>query len=169
MKKGVAMNLFEAIEKRYSCRALAPVDIPREDLETIMDAGRRAASGLNIQPFSFIAITDKATITSLAAAQGFIADASAAIAIVADPAASKYWIEDISAAAENMCLAVTALGYATTWVEGTLMSKEEELKKLLEVPQHLRLMILLPLGKAMSPGSQMKKKPLRELTHWEKW
>ena len=134
-----------------------------------MDAGRRAASGLNIQPFSFIAITDKETIKSLASAQGFIADASAAVAIVADPTASKYWLEDISAAAENMCLAITALGYATTWVEGTLMSKEEELKKLLEIPEHLRLMILLPIGKAASAGSQMKKKSLSELTHWEQW
>ena len=163
------MDLFEAIEERYCCRDLAPVQAPREDLERIMDAGRRAASGMNVQPFGFIAVTERETIQRLASAQAFIADASAAIAIVADPAESKYWLEDISAAAENMFLAITALGYATTWVEGTLMSKEDALKQYLGVPERLRLMILLPIGKPASPGSQAPKKPLDDLVHWEKW
>ena len=163
------MDLFEAIEKRYCCRDLAPAGVPRADLEKIMDAGRRAASGMNTQPFAFIAIEDKATIEQLAAAQGFIAGASAAIAIVADPAASKYWLEDVAAAAENMCLAVAALGYATTWVEGTLMPREEEFKQLLGVPKSHRFMVLLPIGKAASPGAQAPKKPLSELVHWGRW
>ena len=163
------MDLFEAIGQRWSCRDLAPVEIAGEDLERIMDAGRRAASGLNVQPYAFIAVTDKDTIQKLAAAQGFIKDASAAIAIVADPEASSYWLEDVSAAAENMLLAVTALGYATTWVEGTLARKEQELKTLLDVPERLKLIILLPIGKAAGAGSQAAKKPMGDLVHWEKW
>ena len=163
------MDLFESIEARYSCRDLAPVDVPRADLEKIMDAGRRAASGLNVQPFAFIAVTERETIQQLAAAQGFIAGASAAIGVVADPAESTYWLEDIAAATENMLLAITALGYASTWVEGTLKSKEDELKRYLGIPDRLRFMILLPIGKPASPGAQARKKPLGNLVHWEKW
>jgi len=163
------MDLFEAIEKRWSCRSLSAVDVPRQDLEKIMDAGRRAASGLNVQPYHFVAITDKKILERLGEAQGFIAEASAAIAIVAEPEASSYWLEDVAAAAENMLLAVTALGYATTWVEGTLARKEQEMKELLDIPAHMRLIILLPIGKPAGSGGQSKKKPLSELVHWEKW
>ena len=163
------MELFEAIEKRHCCRDLVAADVPRADLEKIMDAGRRAASGMNIQPFSFIAITERDTIQKLSAAQGFIAGASAAIAIVADPSESSYWLEDVAAAAENMLLAIEAMGYASTWVEGTLRSKEDELKRCLDIPEQLRFMVLLPIGKPAAPGAQPPKKPLSKLVHWEKW
>jgi len=163
------MELFEAIEKRHCCRDLVGTDVPRADLEKIMDAGRRAASGMNIQPFSFIAITERDTIQKLSAAQGFIAGASAAIAIVADPSESSYWLEDVAAAAENMLLAIEAMGYASTWVEGTLRSKEDELKRCLDIPEQLRFMVLLPIGKPAAPGAQPAKKPLSKLVHWEKW
>ncbi len=75
----------------------------------------------------------------------------------------------MSAAASNMLLAVTALGYATTWVEGTLARKEEEMKELLDIPMPMRLIILLPIGKPAESGGQSKKKPLSGLVHWEKW
>jgi len=161
------MDLFDVIQGRASVRSLKPVDIPREDIERVLDAGRRAPSGLNVQPFSFIAVTDKETIRKLAAPQAFIAEASALIAIVADSEASKYWLEDISAAAAQMLLAIHALGYVSCWVEGTLLRKEEEMKKLLGVPDHLRLMIFLPIGAPAGSVQQSSKKSLDELVRWE--
>ena len=163
------MDLFEAIAGRASVRSFKPVQIPKENLEKILDAGRRAPSGRNVQPFSFIAVTDKGVIQKLSAPQGFIAEASALIAIVADPTASTYWLEDISAAATQMLLAIHALGYASCWVEGTLLRKEAEMKAVLGVPDHLRLMIFLPIGAAAGPVAQAAKKSLDELTHWEKF
>jgi nitroreductase len=161
------MDIFEAVEGRASVRSLEPVDIPREDIEKILDAGRRAPSGNNVQPFSFIVVTDKNMIQKLSAPQAFIGEASALIAIVADSKASKYWLEDISAAATQMLLAIHALGYASCWVEGTLLRKEEEMKQVLGVPDDLRLMIFLPVGAPASPPSQAGKKSLNELVHWE--
>ena len=163
------MDLFEAIKKRASVRSLAPADIPDADLETILDAGRRAASGMNVQPFSFILVKDRETINKLGEVQGFVRDASALIAIVADPEASKYWLEDISAATENMLLAITALDYASTWVEGTLLRKEDEMKGVLGVPENLRLMIFIPLGKAAGSANQAAKKSLDEMVWHEKY
>jgi nitroreductase len=80
------------------------------------------------------------------------------IVVVADPGASKYWLEDISTAAENMLLTIAALGYAGTWFERTIMPKEAELKEYFGVPEHLRFMIALPIGRAASGGSQVVKK-----------
>jgi len=163
------MELFEAISERYSCRDLRPVEIPKSDLERILDAGRRAASGRNIQPFEFLVVTDGESIEQLATAQSFISGASVAVAIVADPDASKYWLEDISAAAENMLLAITALGYGSTWVEGTILPKEEKLKEYFGIPKRLRLMIVLPIGQPGSDGAQASKKSLDSMVRWERW
>ena len=96
------MDLFEAIEKRASVRDLKPVDIPYDDLRRILDAGRRAPSGYNRQPFEFIVIREPESLRKLAECQACIGDVNTAIAVVADPEASKYWLEDLSAATENM-------------------------------------------------------------------
>lgn len=163
------MDLFEAICRRRSVRELAPVEIPLEDLEKIVDAGRRAASGMNTQPREFIIVTDRGIIEHLAMVQGFIRDASAIVAVVADDTASTYWLEDVAASVENMLLAIVALGYDSCWVEGTLLRREQEAKEILRVPEEKRLIVLLPIGKAAHPCEQAAKKPMDEVTHYERY
>ncbi len=163
------MDLFDAIEARASVRELVPVEISDEEIEKILDAGRRAPSGMNAQPLEYLVVQDRKTIQKLAKVQGFIQGASVVVFIVADPAASTYWLEDASAAAENMLLAIAALGYGSTWVEGTLLRREDWAKELLGVPKHLRLTIALPIGKPATPPQQAMKKPLRDLVHREKY
>ena len=163
------MELFEAIQKRASVRNLRPVEVPEADLERILDAGRRAASGRNRQPFDFIVIKDQATLKELAKAQACIADVGLAIAIVADPARSEFWLEDVAAATENMLLAITALGYGSVWIEGTLRRAESDHKQVLRVPESLRLAVVLPIGQATEPPSQAEKRPLQEMVHWDRY
>ena len=163
------MDLFQAIKERRSVRALEAVKVPREDIEKILDAGRRAASGMNIQPFKFIVVTKQKTIQQMAAAQECVGQVSVVVAVVADPDASRYWLEDVAAATENMLLAITALGYASVWVEGTLLRREDEMKEILGVPDNLRLMVFLPIGRELAPGRQADKKPLGEIACWEKY
>ena len=163
------MDLFEAIRARASVRSLEAVDVPDEDLEQVLDAGRRAPSGMNVQPLQYIVIRERATIEQLAKVQDFIGESSLVIAIVADAGASRFWLEDASAAAENMLLAIAALGYGSTWVEGTLLRREDWAKELLGVPDHLRLIIMLPIGKPAGSPAQAVKKPLEELVHHERY
>ncbi len=163
------MDLFEALEKRACVRKLKPVEVPDADLERILDAGRRAASGCNYQPFDFIVIRDPETLAKLASAQRPIGDVSLAIALVADPERSNWWVEDLAAATENMMLAVAALGYATVWIEGTFLREEATHKATLGVPENLRLMIILPIGQAIEPTAQAPKRPLSEMVHWEQY
>ena len=154
------MDLFEAIECRASVRAYDPVEVSDQDLRRIVDAGRRGPSGGNRQPLQFIAITKRETLDALETVQEAFASASAAVGIVADPAGSRWWLEDAAAAAENMLLAITALGYVSVWVEGTLLKQEDTAKELLGVPKEKRLIILLPVGKAPAETAQADKKPL---------
>jgi nitroreductase len=157
------MELFEAIAKRASVRAYKEAAVTEADLLKILDAGRRAPSGGNRQPLQFILIQDTTTLRALERVQACFATASAAVAILADPAASRWWLEDASAAAQNMLLAITALGYASVWVEGTLLKEEPFARELLGVPASKRLVILLPVGKAPQDTPQADKKALEEV------
>lgn len=162
------MDLFKAIEKRASVRRYEPVEIPMADLLRIVDAGRRAPSGRNLQPREFIIIDDRETLNALDIAQGSIRHASAAVAIVSD-GTSTYWLEDAAASATQMLLAITALGYASVWVEGTLLKVEDEARRILGVPAERRLAILLPIGKAQEAVPQAEKKPLADITHHNRY
>ena len=116
-----------------------------------------------------IGLRDPETIRELAGAQSCIADVSLVITVVGNPEESTYWLEDVSAATENMLLAVTALGYATVWVEGTLQREEERWKELLGVPAQMRLMVALPIGAATRDTAQAPKRPLSEMVHHERY
>jgi nitroreductase len=163
------MDLFEAIEKRSSVRSFVPTEVPEEHLLAIVDAGRRAPSGGNRQPLQFILVREKDTLAALGTVQACFASAGAAIGIIADPGVSRWWLEDAAAAAENMLLAIQALGYASVWVEGTLLKQEDFAKKLLGVPPEKKFIILLPVGKAPQETPQADRKPLAEVLWRERY
>jgi nitroreductase len=159
------MEFFEVVERRASVRAFEPVEIAEEELLRILDAGRRAPSGRNRQPCQFVLITDKGLIERLGAVQACIGQASAAIAVLVDDQLTEYWKEDAAAAIENMLLAITAMGHASVWVEGYVLRNEAMVKETLGVPQNLRAIAVLPIGKPAAGPKQAAKKPLEEVVH----
>ena len=140
------MDTFEAIRRRRTIREFTGESIPRADLETIVDAGRMAPSGYNRQPWDFIVITEQAMIDELKIAAQWMEQAGAIIALVLDAQSTKFWLEDGSAAVQNMLLAATALGYGSCWLQGYTEPSEEQFKALLGVPAEKRLLTLVPIG-----------------------
>lgn len=161
------MDVFEAIRTRRSVRAFTGEAIPREDLETIVDAGRLAASGSNKQPWDFIVVTDRGMIDQLKTASQWMEKAAAIIAVVMDPE-SRWWVEDGAAAVQNMLLAATALGYGTCWLEGYTLRNEDAFKVLLGIPAEKRLMTLVPVGVPVEWPTK-EKKSLEDVIHWERY
>jgi nitroreductase len=161
------VDALEAIRKRRSVRQYTGESIPRKDLETIIDAGRLAATGHNRQPWDFIVVTDRGMISRLKIAAQWMDQAAAIIAVVVDPS-SRWWVEDGAAAVENMLIASTALGYGSCWLEGYTEPLEEEFKALLGVPAEKRLLTLVPVGVPVQWPTQ-EKKPLEEVIHWERY
>jgi len=161
------MNALEAIGKRRSVRKYTGEPIPGKDLEKIVDAGRLAATGSNQQPWDFVVVTDRAMVARLKVAAEWMEKAAAIIAVVMDPS-SRWWIEDGSAAVENMLIASTALGYGSCWLEGYTLPHEEEFKKLLDVPKEKRLLTLVPIGVPAEEPTR-EKKSLQEVLHWERY
>jgi nitroreductase len=160
------METFETIKKRRSVRQFTGEQIPISDLEKIVDAGRIAPSGNNKQPWVFIMVTDQTILQRLSKAAAWSANASAMIVVVMDPA-SKYWVEDGSAAVENMLLAATALGYGSCWLQGNAKPHEAEFKLLLNIPENLKILTLIPIGVPVQWPEEKEKKSLEDVLHWE--
>jgi nitroreductase len=161
------MDALEAIRTRRSVRKYTGDPIPREDLETIIDAGRLAASGNNRQPWDFIVVTEREMIDRLKVASAWMEEAGAIVAVVMDPD-SRWWLEDGAAAVENMLIASTALGYGSCWCEGRTLPHEEEFKQLLGVPEEKRLLTLVTIG-VPAEWPTREKKSLEEVIHWERY
>jgi nitroreductase len=166
------MDVFEAIDARHSYRAgFMARPVPREDLLRIVSAGIKAPSGYNGQSTSFVIVDDPALISAIADEMGsdIVRGAPAAIVCVMDPGATRdrkyaFGVEDYSAAAENMLLAVTALGYASVWIDGVL--KEGDLAarvgRILGVPRDRQVRVVLPIGVPGEKWAQKEKKPLSQ-------
>ena len=162
------METFTTIKKRRSVRDYTGEKIPQDTLEMIVDAARWAPSGYNRQPWEFIIITNREMIGKLKVAAKWMENAAAIIAIVLDPDASKFWLEDGSAAIQNILLAATALGYGSCWLQGYTEPNETSFKSLLGVPPEKRLLTLIPIGVPVS-WPEKEKKPLEEILHWERY
>lgn len=165
------MDLFEAMEKRYSYRGeFKNQEIPKEDMRKMLDAAIRAPSGLNGQSTSFVVVTDPAVRAKLNEIFPHPGIASAPVNIVITTKRIEVYkgvafeIQDYGAATENLLLAVTGLGYATVWTDGQMMDegRPEKVAKLLNIPADETPRAILPVGVPVSPGTQKEKKPLEE-------
>jgi nitroreductase len=162
------MDLFDAIASRYSYRGeFSAAAVAREDLEKIVAAGIHAPSACNEQVTTFVIVDDKTLLRQIAEIvdKPVCHSAPAMIACVADPrpvfAGLSFAGEDCAAAAENMLLAMTALGYASVWLDGALRSENRvaRIGQLLGVPRDKVIRVLLPVGVPAEPGRQREKLP----------
>ena len=162
------MELFEALAKRYSYRGAFTADaVPREDLERIVRAGIQAPSGCNEQVVSFAVVDDPKLLEQIAEIvdKPVCRTARAMIACVVDPrpilAEISFAVEDCAAAVENMLLAITALGYASVWLDGALRFEDRAARigRLLNAPPRSIVRVLLPIGVAATPGVQRERLP----------
>jgi nitroreductase len=165
------MELFEAIAKRYSYRGeFTDAPVPRKDLERIVQAGIQAASACNAQVASFVAVDEPSLVRQIAEIIGkpFCLSAKAMIVCVADPrpvyGTTSFVAEDCAASVENMLLAITALGYATVWLDGVLRAEDRAARigQLLGAPANRVVRIVLPIGVPTTPGVQREKLPFAE-------
>ncbi len=168
------MDLFEAVNRRHSYRGpFLDRPVPREDLCRIVQAGIQAPSGRNMQTTGFVIIDDPQLVRSIAAMHESnlaMQQARAFIACLIDrrPEAVyegySFQVEDCAAAVENMLLAITALGYATVWIDGWLRIRDhgERIGALIGLPESKVLRVLLPLGVPAESWPQKEKKPFAQ-------
>lgn len=172
------MDLFDAIAKRHSYReGFIDAPVPREDLKKMVQAGIQAPSGKNEQTTSFVIVDDPKLVAKIAAIvdKPICHSAKALIVCVTDPRPVFHDIsfaaEDCSAAVENILLAITALGYASVWMDGVLRFNNvaERIGELLGVPAGRTVRILLPVGVPAQSVKQKEKLPFDQRAWFNRW
>ena len=165
------MDLFEIIAKRHSYRGpFKDQPVQREDLRRIVEAGLLAPSGMNRQTTTFVIVDAPERVAEFAGMPGANQahrEAKAFIACIvnADPgevhAGLTFEVEDCSAAVENMLLAVTAMGYATVWIDGWLRADDrvQAVGRVLALPAEKVVRVLLPIGVPAEARRQPDKLP----------
>lgn len=171
------MEFFEVIKKRHTYRGkFKDTKIPMEDLREMLDAGIRAASGLNFQPVSFLVITEpeaKKKIDDILK-RDTTATAPVIILVLTSPEPTSNGISfetiDYGAATENLLLAITAKGYASVWMDGVLRfeNRAQKIKDAFDIPENLNLQAVLPVGVPETEGTQKEKKPFEERVFFNK-
>ncbi|GHT20759.1 hypothetical protein FACS189419_00470 [Planctomycetales bacterium] len=174
------MDLFETIASRFSYRGkFTGKNVSRNDLQKIIQAGIDAPTGCNAQSVSFVAVDDPAVIQAVATANSERAKpacltAQAMVVCIADKkpvySGTTFYLEDCAAATQNMLLAITALGYASVWLEGVLNGGvAEKIGEILGVPKDKEVVVLLPIGEPEIQGKPNLKKPFEQRASFNKW
>ena len=139
--------VLNTILKRTSIRSYKNKPVEKEEIEKLLRAGMAAPTAMNKQPWHFVVVTDKGQLQKLSEANPYAAMAAKApLAIVvcgdmnkaAEGNAREFWIQDCSAATENILLATTGMGLGAVWT-GTYPSKERcaDVAKVLGLPESL--------------------------------
>ena len=113
---------LNVIMTRTSIRKYTSEPVSKADIEALLRAGMAAPTAVNKQPWHFVAVTDNAKLKELAGNRGGMLE-QCALAIVVCGNMDKalpgkgqaYWVQDCSAATENILLAAHALGLGAVW------------------------------------------------------
>lgn len=166
------MSIIDTISGRHSYRGkYKSVNVPREDLITIMKAGLSAPSGCNKQTTSLIAVDDKEVLKKLhKVIDPPAAETAPAMICVLTQRINAYRdkcfaVQDYSAAIENMLLAIIELGYQSCWYEGHITDEDKigyQMARILNVPDDYELVCFLPVGIAETEPVPPKKRAFEE-------
>ncbi|NLF01544.1 MAG: nitroreductase family protein [Anaerolineales bacterium] len=167
---------LDIIMKRRSIRRYLPKEVEREQLGLLMQAAMAAPSAANSQPWEFVVVTDPSTLEELRKrlyAGRYEAPAAIVVCgnvgIAHNSAARYHWVQDCSAAAENILIAAVGLGLGAVWIGVyPLPSAIKSVSEVLSIPEHVTPLCIIYVG---YPAEE---KPPRarfdeERIHWERY
>ena len=166
------------IMTRVSVREFTGEKISEAQIDTLLRAAMSAPSAINKQPWAFIVVTDKAIIAKLGEALPYSRCSNKpAVAIIPCGDLTKaipgemanFWINDVSAATENLLLAAHAMGLGAVWTGlHPDMNRAKMVQEMLGLPEHIIPLCVVPVGvPAEQPEIKDKYKP--ENIHYNEW
>lgn len=138
------------ILQRRSIRAYTDQPVGEQQAQALLEAAMAAPSAHDTRPWAFVLVRDPARRQALGALHrwtSMCAQAPLVVAVLGDPTQSEHWVEDCSAATENLLLAAAGLGLGSVWV-GIYPNQDWETAVRAQVgaPEPWRVLCLLPVG-----------------------
>jgi len=170
------MSIIDTIYARRSIRQYQAKPVEKEKLTTLLKAAMAAPSAMNLKPWEFIVVTAPEMMDSIRASLMFGKhNAPAAIVVCGNtsfikyPKASKFWVQDCSAATENILLAAVALGLGTVWLGvHPIHNFKKRISEILELPKNVEPLNIIYVGyPAEEKNPRTQYDPNR--VHWEKY
>lgn len=171
------METWDAIASRRNVRQFVDRPLPGEALDRILEAGRRAPSSRNTQPWDFIVVTDREQLGELAKVWrggGHVADSAATIAVIAratdDPQVRARTQFDIGQATMAMLIMAADLGVGSGH---SAVADQELARNVLGFPEDRYAAYLLDLGypadRPLKPIAKPDRRPFDEVVHRGHW
>ena len=171
------MQTFDAIMSRRDVREYTDRPIPDEQLDRVVEAGRRAPSSRNWQPWDFVVVTDRAQLAELARVwqgAGHVAGSAATIALIAPvprDERQRDWVQyDLGQATMSIMLAAADLGIGS----GHAAVADQALaRRILGFPEDRFCAYLIalgdPAGRPLQPVRRPDRRPLADVVHRGHW
>jgi nitroreductase len=143
-------KLIQTIFSRRSIRKYAGDPVSEDDIQTLLEAAMAAPSASNNKPWHFVVVTQRETLDALADAHPYgkmLSQATLCIAVCGDPAISDYWVQDCSAATENLLVAAAALGLGAVWLG--VHPRDDRIgftRQILGIPENISPLNLISIG-----------------------
>jgi nitroreductase len=172
------METWDAIRARRNVRQYTDQPIAREDLGRICEAGRRAPSSGNWQPWNLVVVTGRQQLIELAKVWDpggrHIARSAAAIALVArepeDERQRDFLMYDFGQATANMMIAAADLGIGSGH---SAVIDQGQAQQVLGFPDGYFAVYLIGMGypadRPLRPITRPKRRPFDEVVHWNHW
>lgn len=170
------MNFSQLVNARFSVRSYKNIPVEAEKLTKVLEAARLAPSAVNFQPWHFIVIDNKEVLNRIYSVYNRTWIKEAPVIIVACSDHNQSWKRgsdgkdsadiDISIAVDHMTLQATELGLGTCWVCNFDVNL---CKKILDIPNHIEPVVLLPLGYPNCKLPVKKRKLLDAIVHRNKF
>ena len=171
------METWDAIRARRNVRQFEDRPIPKEDLDRILQAGWRAPSSRNTQPWDFVAVTDREQLRELAKVwRGgwHVAGSAATIAVIApvsdDPRMEAAIEYDLGQASMAMMVAAADLGIGSCH---SAVRDEELARQILGYPADRRCAVLISIGypadRPLRPIRSPSRRPFDQVVHYGLW
>ena len=164
------MDTIECLKKRRSIRNYTGKEISKEIIEEIVYCGCLAATANNIQPCEFIIIKDKEMLNRISDITDygkFTSDSDTCVIVLSQD--TKYYLEDGSAATQNILVAARAYDIGSCWIAGDKKHYCSKIKELLDVPDTFKLISIISLGYTDELNPDIKKKEPKDIVHWNKY
>ena len=172
-----ASVVIDNIMTRTSVRQFTDQPIAKDTLDLLVKAGMAAPSAINAQPWAFVVVDEKAILDSLNQVHEHanLKTATAAIIVCGDLKKAmegdgqEYWVQDCSAATENILLAAHACGLGAVWC-GVYPIKDrvKAVSEVLGLPDYIIPLNIITLGYPANP-QEPKDKFKKENIHYQKW